>query len=202
MKGKYSGSKRKKSINHYPVFTQFFRTIAAIDFIILLKQNSKSIWSIKFNSLCQPLQKKKKNILFNEWPLILTLITLCKRLKLRVVFRTFRDKWCNFHGWTSLTTFAQLTVINASNLTRLCRSSSSFYKKNEKKSIQKEPLIEAIYYRRVNGDNVWKLHQMFSFDLILKTGYMGYLVAFKTVIFGQALISSLIFSYNKLIVFR
>lgn len=43
---------------------------------------------------------------------------------------------------------------------------------------------------------------MFSFDLILKAGYMGYLVAFKTVIFGQALISSLIFGYNKLIVFR
>lgn len=135
------------------------------------------------------LEKKKRNTLFNEWPLIHTLITVCKRLKLRVVFRTFRDKWCNFHGWTSLTTFAQLTVINASNLTRLCLSSSSFYEKTKKKkSIQKEPLIEAIYYRRVNGDNVWKLHQMFSFDLILKTGPMRYVVAFKAAIFGQVLI--------------
>lgn len=61
-------------------------------------------------------------------------------------------------------------------------------KKRKKKSIQKEPLIEAIYYRRVNGDNVWKLHQMLSFDLILKTGPMRYLVAFKAAIFGQGLI--------------
>lgn len=43
LKAKYSGTKGKETINHYPVFTQFFRTITAIDFIILLKQNSKSI---------------------------------------------------------------------------------------------------------------------------------------------------------------